>query len=101
MSRRLMAIFVSTALVFGSVATNALSAPVRTTGQTDLVQASAAIDKAPLPAGHAAGIKQAQAMKIDPLIAIAVVAGVFLLGVLLIGDSTDDDDETAPTTGTF
>ena len=85
MSRQLMAILVSSALVFGSV-TNAVAAPANTS---------------PLPAGQAAGIKQAQASQIDPLLALGIVTAIFIAGVLLIGDSTDDDDASPATTGSF
>ena len=99
MSRQLMAILVSSALVFGSV-TSAVSAPARITGQTDVVQTAAPMNHAPLPAGGSAGIKQAQATEINPALAIGIVAGLFLLGVLLIGDNDDDDDDGPTTTGT-
>ena len=99
MSRPLMAILLSSALVFGSVLTNAAAAPlVRNAGQTDIVQTAPADNHAPLPAGNAAGIKQAQGGGVSPALAIGIVAGLFILGVLLIGDNDDDDDTTGPTT---
>lgn len=101
MSRQLMAILVSTVLVFGSVTTSAMSAPFSNTVQTDVVQTDALGNHSPLPAGRAAGIRRAQAAEIDPLLAIGIVAGIFILGVLLIGDSTDDDNTAPTTTGTF
>ena len=96
MLRQLMAVLVSSALVFGSVSTTAMSAPMQTSASIK--------NQSPLPPGGAAGIRQAQGSQIDPLLAIGIVAGLFLVGVLLIGDSTDDDNNgvtTTSTTGTF
>jgi hypothetical protein len=55
-------------------------------------------NQSPLPPGGAAGIKQAQGSEIDPLLAGGIVAGIFLVGVLLIGDNDDDDNGVATTT---
>ena len=97
-----MAILVSSALVFGSVATNGVSARItRNAEQADLMQASAPMNHSPLTTGGAAGIKQEQAMEISPLPAIGIVAGIFALGVLLIGDGTDDDEVVPTTNSTF
>lgn len=95
MSRNLMAILVSSALVFGNISTSAWSAsagadPVRTHAPAN--------NQPPLPPGGAAGIKQAQGNDDGPLLGIAVVVGLFIAGVLLLDD--DDDDDTTSTTGT-
>src|SRR5215203_4983467 len=62
MSRKFIAVVLSSALVFGSVSTSAFSAttaPVK--AQTEVVQVpEAAKNQSPLPAAGAAGIKQAQ-----------------------------------------
>jgi hypothetical protein len=104
MSRQLMAILVSTAMVLVSMSTTAASATFsRNPAQTDMIQSAVPPkNQAPLPPGGAAGIKQAQGSQIDPLLAIGIVAGIFLVGVLLIGDNDDDDDDgpVATTTGT-
>lgn len=84
MLRQLLAVLVSSAFVLGSVSTGALSGPAR--------------NQSPLPPAGAAGIKQAQGEQIDPLLASGIVVGIFLIGVLLIGDNDDDDDGTATTT---
>jgi hypothetical protein len=93
MSRQLMAILVSSALAFGNISTSAWSAPAAAQS------VAAAKNQAPLPPAGAAGIKQAQGQGIEPWAAIAIVAGIFLVGVLLL--ESDDDDSGGPsTTGT-
>ena len=84
----LVNLLVSSAFVFGSVSANALSAPMN----------GPIKNQSPLPPGGAAGIKQAQGSEIDPLLAGGIVAGIFLVGVLLIGDNDDDDNGVATTT---
>jgi len=99
MSRKLMAILVSTTLVFGHVNSSAWAAPDNA-GKAQMVQAAAAVkNQSPLPPGGAASLKQAQGEGIGPLAAIAIVAGLFLVGVLLLDDDDDDDGSTS-TTGT-
>jgi len=104
MSRRFVAILISSALVFGNVSTSAWSASSSSsTVRTEAVQTVApATNKSPLAPGAAAGIKEAQGYnQIEPWAAIAIVAGIFLVGVLLIGDNDDDDHTTSTsTTGT-
>ena len=93
MSRKLMAILVSSTLVFGNFTTSAWSAPAKFSAT------SAVTNQSPLPPGGAAGIRQAQGEGIEPWAAIAIVAGIFLVGVLLLHE--DDDDTSSPsTTGT-
>lgn len=97
MSRKLMAILVSSALVFGTVSTSAWSAPSQSSAIA--TQTVAPVNNpSPLPAGGAAGIKQAQGFDDSPWFGIAVVVGLFIVGVLLLQD--DDDDESVSTTGT-
>lgn len=96
-----MAILLSNALVFASVSTSALSAPLMRNGEpTDVVRTTVPNNnQSPLPPGTAAGIKQAQGYEVSPALAIGIVAGLFIIGVLLIGDN--EDDHNAPsTTGT-
>jgi hypothetical protein len=91
MLRKLMASLVSSVLVLGTLSTSALSAPAQTVSPTK--------NQAPLPAGSAAGIKQAQGSQVDPLLAGGIVVGIFVVAFLLIDDD-DDDDGGTPTTGT-
>lgn len=99
MSRKLMAILVSSALVFGTVGTSAWSAPSGSKAvETQAVQTVApANNPSPLPPAGAAGIKQAQGFQDSPWFGIGVVVGLFVIGVLLLQD--DDDDEATSTTG--
>jgi len=100
MSRQLMAVLLSSALVFGSVSTSAWSAPDVGANQTQSVQGGEpAKNQAPLPPAGAAGIQQAQGILGEyPLLTIALVAGAIALVWILLDD--DDDDEEAPSTGT-
>jgi import receptor subunit TOM6-like len=99
MSRKLISILVSSALVFGTVSTSAWSAPAGSAAQTQAVQTVApANNQSPLPPGGAAGIEQAQGFQDSPWFGIGVIVGLFVLGVLLLQD--DDDDDTTSTTGT-
>jgi hypothetical protein len=93
MSRKLMAVLVSTAMAFSSVTTSAWSAgePAKQTTQTS----TAAKNQSPLPAAGAAGIKQAQgAGDNSALILAGLVAGSILLALLLV----DDDEGGGPIT---
>ena len=86
MSRKLLAVLVSTAMAFGSVTTSAWSAgePAK-----QAMTAVAAKNQSPLPAAGAAGIKQAQgAGDNSALILGGLVVGSILLALLL----TEDDD---------
>ena len=102
MSRQLMAVFVSSVLAFGNWSTNAMPTPiVRQNGQTGVMRTAASKNQSPLPPGTAAGIKQAQAWQIDPLLGVGMVVGVFVLGVLLLNENDGDDHgSVASTTGT-
>jgi hypothetical protein len=92
MLRPLLATLLSSILVLGNASTAALSAPAQS--------AAPQKNESPLAPGRAAGIKQAQGMQVDPLLAGGIVAGIFIVGALLIGDDDDDDDRGPPTTGT-
>ena len=100
MSRKLMAVFLSSALVFGSVSTSAWSAPDVAATQTQSAQSGDQVkNQAPLPPAGAAGIRQAQGVFGEyPLLTLALVAGAVALVWILLDD--DDDDEEAPSTGT-
>ena len=98
MSRKLMAVLLSSALVFGSVGTSAWSAPDVGANQAQSVQGEPAKNQAPLPPAGAAGIQQAQGLLGNyPLLTLALIGGAIALVWLLIDD---DDDEEAPSTGT-
>ncbi len=100
MTRKLMAILVSSALVFGNVSTSAWSASDTAGAQpTETVQTSSFVkNEPPLPPAGAAGIKQAQGFVQDfPLLTIAIVAGVVALVWILL-DEDDDDDDAPPST---
>jgi hypothetical protein len=96
MSRKMMAVLVSTAMAFSSIGTSAWSAgePAKQTTQ------SAAKNQSPLPAAGAAGIKQAQgAGDNSALILGGLLVGSIILA-LLITDNDDDDDNSGPPTTT-
>ena len=94
MSRKFTALLVSTALLLASSSTSAWSSD-----QAQLsVQGTAVANQTPLPPGGAAGIKQAQGAQNNVLLGLGVVVGLFVAGVLLLGD--DDDDDTSSSTGT-
>ena len=86
MSRKLLAVLVSTAMAFGSVTTSAWSAGEPAKQATTAV---AAKNQSPLPAAGAAGIKQAQgAGDNSALILGGLIVGSIVLALLL----TEDDD---------
>jgi hypothetical protein len=95
MSRKMMAVLVSTAMAFSSIGTSAWSAgePAKQTTQ------SAAKNQSPLPAGGAAGIKQAQGGGDNSaLILGGLIVGSIVLAILLVDDSDDDNNSGPPTT---
>jgi len=92
MSRKLMAVLISTAMAFGSVSTSGWSAgePAKQTAQTSVT----AKNQSPLPAAGAAGIKQAQgAGDNSAWILGGLIVGTILLAILL---TEDDDDSGGP-----
>ena len=92
MSRKLMAILVSSALAFGSVSTSAWSA---TEGQAQAVQTvDSAKNQSPLPPGGAAGIKQAQGFEDSPWLGLGLVAAVVVIAWILLDDDDDDDSSS-------
>jgi uncharacterized protein YdeI (BOF family) len=96
MSRKLMAVLVSTALAFSGITTSAWSAgePAKQPTQT-----STAKNQSPLPAAGAATIKQAQgAGDNTALILGGLVVGSIVLALLLTQD--DDDVGGGPPTST-
>ena len=93
MSRKLMAMLVSSALAFGSVTTSAWSA-------TDSAGATPTQNSSPLPPGGAAGIKEAQGIENSPWLGLGIVAGIVIIAWVLLDDGDDDDDDEAPSTGT-
>ena len=98
MSRKLMAMLVSSAMVFGSVSTSAWSATDISNTKTQAVQTVAtAKNQSPLPAGGAAGIKQAQGVEDSPWLGIGLVAAVVIVAWILLDDDEDDDDSSSGT----
>ena len=95
MSRKMMAVLVSTAMAFSSLGTSAWSAgePTKQTTKT------AAKNQSPLPAAGAAGIKQAQgAGDNSALILGGLLLGSIVLALLITDDGGDDDNSGPPTT---
>jgi len=112
MTRKLMAILVSSALVLGNVSTTAWSATAASSSvQTAAVQTAAvqteaaqtvavANNPSPLPPGGAAGIEQAQGYSISPLVGVLLVVGVVAIIYFLLHDDDEDDDHAPSTPGT-
>ena len=95
MSRKMMAVLVSTAMAFSSIGTSAWSAgePAKQTTQT------VAKNQSPLPAAGAAGIKQAQGGGDNSAYILGgLIVGSILLAILLVDDSDDDNNAGPPTT---
>ena len=97
MSRKLMAVFLSSALAFGSVSTSAWSAnDPANSAQTAAAQTTAVNNQSPLPPAGAAGIKEAQGFEQSPWLGIGLV--VLFVGVAWL--LLDDDEEEDSTPGT-
>jgi hypothetical protein len=96
MSRKLMAILVSSAMAFGSISTSAWSAPDASSQvQTQAVQTADAVkNQSPLPPGAAAGIKQAQGFEDSPWLGLGLVAAVVVIAWILLDDDDDDDSSS-------
>src|SRR6185503_5940988 len=94
MSRKLMAMLVSSALVFGSVGTSAWSA-TDTVAAAQTRTADSPKNFSPLPPGGAAGIKEAQGIEDSPWLGLGIVAGIVIIAWVLLDD--DDDDDETPT----
>lgn len=96
MSRKLMAILVSSALAFGSVSTSAWSATdLASNGQAQAVQTvDSTKNQSPLPPGGAAGIKQAQGFEDSPWLGLGLVAAVVVIAWILLDDDDDDDSSS-------
>ena len=95
MSRKLMAVLLSSALAFGSISTSAWSATdIANNGQAQAAQtANSAKNQSPLPPGGAAGIKQAQGFEDSPWLGLGLVAAVVVIAWILLDD--DDDDNSS------
>ena len=97
MSRKLMAVLLSSALVFGNVSTSAWSATDSVNGAA--VQTSDIVgNQAPLPPGGAAGIKEAQGIENSPWIGIGLVALFVVVAWVLLDDDDEEDDDSTPGT---
>jgi hypothetical protein len=103
MSRKLIAIFVSIALAFGSISTNGWSAPAETQpiAASEMQGGVWETKNIPplLPAG-AAGVREAQGMGGNEAWILAGFIAAFLLFVLLDSGGDDDEDEIPAGTGT-
>ena len=98
MSRKLMALLISSALTLSSVSTAAWSAPNVSGAVQGRQSAAAPSNPSPLPPGRAAGIKQAQgAWENSPWVGLGLVAAFVIIGWVLIDN---DDEEEAVSTGT-
>ena|SRR5262245_52834841 len=92
MSRKLIALLVSTALAFGSIGTGALAAGEPT-------KQVAAKNASPLPAAGAAGIRRAQGEGDNSaLILGGLIVGSIILAILIT--ENDDNESGGPLTGT-
>src|SRR4030095_14346163 len=98
MSRKLMAVLVSSALVFGSISTSAWSATDTSNAiQVQSVQTTdSAKNLSPLPPGGAAGIEQAQGYEDSPWLGLGLVAAIVIIAWILI-DNQDDNESTSTT----
>jgi len=101
--QKVMALLVSGAVVFAS-ADGALAAPAVSSKPAQASEAKAprgARNAAPLPAGRAAGIQQAQATTggNDWILIGGGLAAATLILVLVAGGG-DNDDDSPPSTGT-
>jgi hypothetical protein len=95
MSRKLMAILVSSAMAFGSVSTSAWSATDVSAPTTVAVQTTdGSKNQSPLPAGGAAGIKQAQGVEDSPWLGLGLVAAAVIIAWVLLDDDDDDDSSS-------
>lgn len=93
MSRKLMAMLVSSAMVFGSVSTSAWSATDVSAPQA-VQTTETAKNQSPLPAGGAAGIKQAQGFEDSPWLGLGLVAAAVIIAWVLLDDDEDDDSSS-------
>jgi hypothetical protein len=97
MSRKLMAVFLSSALVFGSVSTSAWSAnDPANSAQAAAAQTTTVSNQSPLPPAGAAGIKEAQGIENSPWLGIGLV--ILFVGVAWLLLDSDDEEDAA--TGT-
>ena len=95
MSRKLMAMLVSSAMVFGSVSTSAWSATDISVPKTEAVQtADTSKNQSPLPAGGAAGIKRAQGFEDSPWLGLGLVAAAVIIAWVLLDDDDSDDSSS-------
>ena len=99
MSRKLMAVLISSALVFGNVSTSAWSATDASNAiQAQTVQTSDQPKNfSPLQPGGAAGIKEAQGIENSPWLGIGIVVGIVLIAWLLLDSDDDNDDASSGT----
>ena len=100
MSRKLMAILVSSTLALGSISTSGWSAPASAQQIGAQSTLAGAQNAPPLTPAGAAGIREAQGATGNEGWIIAGFIGVFALLWLLDSGGDDDDDDTPSGTGT-
>jgi len=95
MSRKSIALILSTALVLSSLSSgvSAQSAPAKPDQTTSVSSNDGAKNPSPLPAGGAAGIQQAQGLDTENIILIAV-GGALLVGLLVWGLSNNNSSSS-------
>jgi hypothetical protein len=101
MSRKLMTILLSSALVLGNVSTSAWAAndaPGAVQAQTTQQNTDAASNQPPLPPAGAAGIQQAQGIENSPWLGIGLVVAIVAIAWILLDDDDEDDDDSSPGT---
>jgi hypothetical protein len=101
MSRQLIALMISSALVFGNVSTSAWSAPDSAgTPDQSVAIADNVANQSPLPPAGAAGIKEAQGFENSAWLGLGLVAAIVIVAWILLDDDDDDDEDEGPSTGT-
>ena len=96
MSRKSIALILSTALVLSSLSSgvSAQSAPAKPDQTTSVASPSdPAKNASPLPAGNAAGLQQAQGLDSNEWILVAV-GGALLIGLLVWGLSNNNSSSS-------
>lgn len=103
MSRRLLAVLLSSAWFWTAIAVGASAAPAPANPPASTRESTASTpNQPPLPPGRAVDIRKAQGLEDDDLgpgVIIAGIVGATAALFLLLFSDGDDDDSTTPTTG--
>lgn len=102
MPRPPLAVLLSSAWLWTAIAASALAAPATVPPTTAIAKTASTANQPPLPPGRAVGIRKAQGGAEDDLgigVIIASWVGAAALILWVVSDH-DDDNSTAPTTGT-